>query len=120
MPAKPVWFVVDLAIKPNALPALEALARQMVDLTLREQGALVYEFFLSPDRSRCTVVEQYADEAAVLAHLTGPVVQTLVPKALEHASVERFAIFGDPGPDATPILNSLAATIYPHLHGFTR
>ncbi len=120
MPAKPVWFVVDLAINPGALPALEALVRQMVDLTLREQGALVYQFFLSPDRSRCTVVEQYADQAAVLAHLTGPVITSIVPKALEHASVERFAIFGDPGPQATPLLNSLGAVIYPHLHGFTR
>lgn len=120
MPAKPVWFLVEVAIKPGALSAYETLVRQMAQLTLREQGALVYEFFLSPDKTKCRVVEQYADGAAVLAHMTGPVIQTLVPKALEHASLERFSVFGDPGPEAAAILKSLAADIYDHWAGFTR
>lgn len=120
MTTKPVWFLVEVSIKPNGLAHFEALVNQMSDLTLNEPGALVYKFFLSPDRTRCRVVEHYADGAAVLAHMTGPVIQTLVPKALEHASIDRFSVFGDPGKDALPILKALGADIYDAWNGFAR
>ena len=92
-----VHFLVDLAIAPGKLDAFEAVMKDMVAGSRNEPGTLGYTFYLSADRGRCRLLETYANSAAVLAHLQGTVVQQLVPKLLQHASLERFEVYGDPG-----------------------
>ncbi len=120
MPNTHVWFLVEVDIHDGQLASCEAAVREMCEATLREPGALTYEFFLSPDRTKFRVVETYADPNAVLAHLTGPVIRDLVPKALAHASITRFCVFGDPGPEAAQILEHLNAEVFNAWHGFAR
>ena len=65
-------------------------------------GTLGYEWFLSADLKRSRLVETYVDAAAVLEHFSGPVVQQLVPKLMQIASVTRFEVYGDPGERWSP------------------
>jgi hypothetical protein len=75
---------------------------------------------LSSDRRRCRILETYADANAVLAHLTGPVVQELVPNILKASSITRFEVYGDPGPEASRMLAGFGAEIFELWHELSR
>ena len=113
-------FTVELAINPNSFEKFDSIAQTMIAGTQGEPGALVYDWYLSSDRKRCRLVEAYADQAAVLAHLTGPVVQGLVPKLLETSSVTRFEVYGDPGAEAGEMLRGVGAEIFVRAWGMNR
>ena len=115
-----VRFVVEVTIHEGHLAAFESIAREMVAGSEKEPDTLGYEWFVSDDHRRCRLIETYVDSNAVLAHLTGPVVQQLVPKALEHSTLDRFQVFGDPGPQAADMLAGLGAEIFGPWHGFSR
>ncbi len=120
MPNSNIQFIVSLSIQEGKADTFEALAKSMSSHTEQEPGALAYEFFLSPDRTQCRLAERYADANAVLAHITGPVVQQLVPKMLEVSDLTGFEVYGDPGPDAAKILAAVGAQIYARWRGFSR
>jgi quinol monooxygenase YgiN len=111
---------VDLTIQEGKLDAFQAVAQTMIAGTQKEPGAVGYDWCLSSDRKRCRIVETYADQNAVLAHLTSPVVQELVPKLLQTATLNRFEVCGDPGPKATEILAGVGAEIFPIWRGLNR
>lgn len=115
-----VRFTVALSIAEGKLEAFEAVARAMVAGTEPEVGTLVYEFCTSNDRKRCRLIEKYIDAAATLRHLTGPVVQELVPKILEVSAITSFEVYGDPGPEAAEMLAAVGAEIFEHWHGINR
>jgi len=115
-----VHFVVDLDIHEGKFDQFERIAQEMITGTLKETGALGYEWFLSADRKQCRLLENYADANAALAHCTGPVVKELVAKMLETASITGFEVYGDPGPEAAKILTGVGAEIFGYWHGLGR
>lgn len=96
MATRPVRLLVELTINEGKLDVFERIAKEMIAGSQEEPGTLGYEWCLSGDSSRCRLIETYADASAVLAHFTGPVVQKLVPMALEHSKIDRFQVYGDP------------------------
>jgi quinol monooxygenase YgiN len=114
-----VRFGVDLAINPGKFDQFDRIAQEMIAGTLKEPGALGYEWFLSSDRKRCLLLETYADASAVLAHMKGQAAG-LVPKLLETSSINSFEVYGDPGPEAAQILTGIGAKILPLWHGLGR
>ena len=115
-----VRFTVDLTINEGKLQEFERIAQTMIAGSHKEAGTLGYDWYLSGDRKRCRLVETYADANAVLAHLTGPVVQELVPKILEMSALNGFEVYGDPGPKATEMLAGLGAEIFQAWRGLDR
>jgi quinol monooxygenase YgiN len=115
-----VRFAVDLTIHEGKLDELEGIVQAMVEGSQKEPGNLGYEWFLSADRRCCRLLEIYADADAVLAHLTGPVVQELVPKVLGAASLAGFEVYGNPGPKAAEMLAGFGAEIFEFWHGLGR
>jgi quinol monooxygenase YgiN len=107
-----VRFTVELTINEGKFNEFESLVQTMIAGSLLEPGTLGYDFFLSDDRKRCTLLEIYTDANAMLAHMTGPVVQELLPKLLETSSLARFEVYGDPGPKAAPGLKAHGAEIF--------
>ena len=120
MARDPVRFTVDLTINEGKLDAFEDIAQAMIAGSQNEPGTLAYEWCLSGDRRRCRLVETFADTNAVLAHMTGPVVQELVPKLLEASRISGFEVYGDPGPEAARMLAGFGAEIFQPWHGFSR
>ena len=120
MAAQTVHFMVDLAIHDGKLALFEETAKTMIAGTQKESGALGYEWYLSGDRKSCRLVETYANSDAALAHCTGSVVQKLVPKLLESASITRFEVYGDPGPQAAAMLAGIGAAMFEFRQGLGR
>jgi quinol monooxygenase YgiN len=115
-----ILFAVDLAIHEGGLQEFENTVRAMIAASDREPGTLGYEWFLSGDRRQCRLIETYRDGDAALAHLTGPVVQKLVPQLLHAATLQRFEVYGDPGKKASEMLAGFGAAIFSPWHGLRR
>jgi quinol monooxygenase YgiN len=120
MSKRVVRFTVELTVKEGHFAAFEAIVQTMITDTQKEPGALGYDFHLSADRKRCRLLETYADVNAVLAHMNGPVVQELVPKLLQTVTLNRFEVYGDPGPKAAELLTGIGAEIFPLWRGLGR
>ena len=103
---------VALTVSDGELTAFEDIARTMVAATRKEPGALAYDWHFSADRKHCRLVETYVHADALVAHFKGPVVQQLVPKLVEVSCVDRFEVYGDPGPEGTRMLASFGAEIF--------
>ena len=115
-----VHFLLDVTIHEGKFDSFEGIVQEMIASTRQEPGALGYEWCLSADRTRCRIIETYADSDAVLAHLTGPAVQQGVPKMLETSSLNRFEVYGDTGLKAAAMLAGFGAEIFPPWCGFRR
>jgi quinol monooxygenase YgiN len=120
MDTRAVRLLVDLTIQEQAFAMVESLAQEMIAGSRKEPGTLGYDWYLSTDRRRCRLVETYVDANAVLAHFKGPVVEHLVPKLMEHAKLERFEVYGDPGAEAGTILRSFGAATFEPWHVLSR
>lgn len=120
MSKKTVRFAVDVSIQEGKLDEFELIARTMIAGTQDEPGALDYDWCFSNDRCRCRILETYLDADAVLAHVTGSVVQVYVPKMLEVSSINRFEVYGDPGPKAANMLAKVGAEIFDIWDGISR
>ena len=117
---RPVRLNVDFAIHEGKLEAFQEIARQMTAGSKQEPGTLTYDWCFSSDQKRCRLIEMYTDADAAETHLTGPVVQQLVPKLLGTASLSRFEVYGDPSPKVTEIVLGLGAEIFPLWQGLGR
>jgi quinol monooxygenase YgiN len=115
-----VHFLVELTVHDTKFDCFEAIAQEMIAHTRHEPGALRYEWCLSADRKCCRILETYADADAVLAHINGAAVQQGVPKMLENSTLNRFEVYGDPGPQAAAILAGIGAEIFSNWCGFHR
>ena len=70
-----IRVVVDFDIYEGKFAEFEAIAKQMVADIEPEPGTLCFHFVLSADRTRCRLIEGYADQAAITAHFVdGPAV----------------------------------------------
>lgn len=118
MPHATVRFNVDLTIGDGQFDAFERIARAMIAGSREEPGTLGYAWYLSADRKRCRLLETFADADAVVVHMSGAVVQELVPELLATAQMTRFEVFGDPGPQAGQMLLQAGAEIFAPWRGF--
>jgi quinol monooxygenase YgiN len=112
MVEKIVRFVVSVTVKPEQLEAFKSVAAMLVEGSKAEPGTLGYEWFAGADGKSFSLLETYADAGAVEAHFAGPVFTEGVPKLIAACTVDRFEIFGDPGPKVTEIATGLGAVIY--------
>ena len=115
-----IQIVVALTVHEGKLEEFQKLAASMTEGTKAEPGAKGYEWFAHPDGKQFTLLETYVNAAAVEAHFTGPVVQQGVPALAPLCSVDRFEIFGDPGPKVREMAGGMGAVIFAYLVGLGR
>src|SRR6266851_8351824 len=98
------------------------LTEEMVAGARTQPGTLAYEWYISPDASAISVVETYADSAAVVAHHVseGFALQNWTRRFMECVNVTRVVVYGDPNAAARVILDRLGATYQSAWGGFSR
>jgi quinol monooxygenase YgiN len=115
-----VYFLVSFKINEGKFDTFKEIAQAMIAFTQKEPGALAYEWYFSADRIRGRLVETYADQNAVNAHMAGRAVQELVPKIRELSSIAGFEVYGDPGAPASEVLGKIGAEMFQHWNGLDR
>jgi len=115
-----IRLVLELDIYDGKFAKVEAIAKQMVAESEQEPGTLGYHFLLSADRTRCRLVEGYADQAAITAHFEGPTVHQHIQQITQVAVPTRMEIYGDPGPKVAAMAATFAVEIFDAWEGFER
>ena len=116
-----IRMVVDLDIYDGKLDELQAIAKQMVAEYEKEPGTLAYHFVLSADRTRCRLIQGYADQAAITAHwIDGPAVHQNILQFHQVALPTRVEVYGDPGPKVAAMAADFGVEIFTSWEGFDR
>jgi quinol monooxygenase YgiN len=115
-----IHFLVSFKVNEGRFDAFKEIAQAMIAFTQKEPGALAYEWYFSADSTRGRLVETYADQNAVDAHMAGRAVQELVPKIRELSSIAGFEVYGDPGAPASEVLSKIGAEMFQHWNGLDR
>ncbi|MGC1450598.1 MAG: putative quinol monooxygenase [Candidatus Sulfotelmatobacter sp.] len=114
-----VRLTVNLTINEGQADAFQSIARSITEVSKAEPGTLGYEWFSSDGKSY-RLVETYRDAAAVEAHFMGPAVQQWVPKLATVCSVDKFEVYGDPGPKVTAMAGGFGAAVFQYWMGIDR
>lgn len=65
-----IEWVLEMRVQEGQADNVQPLLDEMVTATKADEpGALHYEYYMPADRSTCTVLERYADNAAVMSHM---------------------------------------------------
>jgi quinol monooxygenase YgiN len=92
MPSR-IWKVVAFQLRAGRRAEFERVVRRFVArVEEREPGTVRYEWFVSEDGERCRIVEEYADEPALLAHLDN--IRDLYPELFAVADVTSIEVLG--------------------------
>lgn len=115
-----IEWVLELDVQAGQQDAVQDLVDEMVAAThANEPGALTYEYFLSADKSRCTVIERYADNAAVMIHL-GNFGAKFADRFFTVFAATRFAVYGPADDTVRGALKDFGATFDDRISGFSR
>ena len=111
-------WVFETAILPGHEDAFHAVAKELIEKTRLEAGALGYEWYLSEDKTTCHVVERYRDSAAALDHL-----KTLAPFLESWMKTNRpikLTIYGTPSDEVKSALAALQPVYFSQVGGWRR
>jgi quinol monooxygenase YgiN len=115
-----IEWVLEMDIRPGQAPGMHALLDEMVLATKADEpGALHYEYYLSADKNRCTVIERYADNAAVMAHLANFGAK-FADRFLATFTPVRFTIYGPADATVRAALAAFGPTYETQIAGFHR
>jgi quinol monooxygenase YgiN len=117
---KTVRLLVEATISEGCDEKFKEVAKAMTAASEAEPGTLGYEWFFSADGRQCRLLETYVDKDAVLAHFRGPAVTELVPQLVRLCMVDRFEIYGDPGPEVAQTAVGFGARFFSYWAGLTR
>ena len=111
---------LEMKIQDGQADSVQPLIEEMSNATKRDEpGALHYEYYLSEDGSRCTVLERYADNDAVMAHL-GNFGEKFADRFLTAFAPERFHVYGPADDAVRAALAGLGAVHFDRAAGFSR
>lgn len=115
-----IEWVLEMNIQDGMADAVQPLVDEMVTATkVNEAGALAYEYHLTEDGTRCTVLERYADNDAVLTHLDN-FGTYFAERFLTVFAPVRFTVYGPSNDLVRAALAPFGATFESRVSGFHR
>jgi quinol monooxygenase YgiN len=115
-----IEWVLEMEIQKGRSGEVEPLVSEMVNATrAQEPGALVYDYFLNADRTRCTVIERYADNEAVMTHLENFGAH-FADRFFALFAPIRFSVYGPANEEVKSALTDFGATFDDRIAGFSR
>lgn len=115
-----IEWVLEMRVQEGQADNVQPLLDEMVAATKADEpGALHYEYYMNADRSTCTVLERYADNAAVMAHL-GNFGAKFAERFLAAFAPERFTVYGPANDEVRTALVGFGATHQEMVAGFHR
>ncbi len=108
-----------LSIREGQFDNFNTLMTEMVESTQAESGTLVYEWFLSEDKTTCHIYERYAESDSVMVHL-GNFGSKFAARFLEYLEPTSLTVYGDPTDQVRGALEGLGPVYLGLVGGFTR
>ena len=117
--SEPVYFLLEVEIKPGEMDKFKALVNEMVKAAQNEPKTLNYEWNLSEDGKTCHVYERYADSEALLVHF-GSFGKNFAERFLSVVNPTRLMVYGNPSDEAKEVMGGFGPVYMAPIGGFAR
>jgi len=107
----PIFWHVELVIKPGRLESFRALTDEMVKSARLELGILSYQRFVGEDGKTVHAYERYADSTAALTHL-GIFAKKFAEPFQQMVERKSFFVFGYPSAELKEALDGYGAIYF--------
>lgn len=115
-----IEWVLEMNVQDGQADNVEPLVSEMSAATERDEaGALHYEYYMSADRKTCTVLERYADNDAVMAHLAN-FGEKFAERFLTTFAPVRLSVYGPANDTVRGALAGFGAVHFDKIAGFSR
>jgi len=115
-----IEWVIEMQIQHGQAETVQPLVDEMVSATkANDPGTLHYEYYLNADRTRCTVLERYADSAAAMQHLAN-FGERFAARFQAVFAPTRVTVYGPADDAVRAALAGLGATHETRIGGFAR
>jgi len=111
---KNIHIIARFKIQEGKLIEFKTGAEKCIAATKKEEGALLYDWFIDEENLKCTVVETYKDSDATLAHAAN--VNELLGKLVE---ISEFSgeVFGNASDELQNALSGMNIKTVPFYKG---
>ena len=116
-----IIFTINANIVEGKADSFKALLKEMVPaVKASEPDTTRYQYFMSPDNKKLTLIEVYPNNEAALFHMTAFAVSPFGEEFLASISITSFVIAGNASPELMKSLEALTSDSRPLVQGFIR
>ena len=115
-----IIFYLDLNIKNNSVNVEEFLDGVVKSVNESEPGTILYEYYLSEDKKKVSLIEIYKTDADALIHMKNFLAAPHSGPFLETFEIESFKVMGNSSNELKNILNDFTRDHRKLIHGFKR
>ena len=116
-----IIFTINANIVEGKADSFKALLKEMVPaVKASEPDTTRYQYFMSPDNKKLTLIEVYPNNEAALFHMAAFAVSPFGEEFLASISITSFVIAGNASPELMKSLEALTSDSRPLVQGFIR
>ena len=117
-----ITFILQMSVVPET----DDIATWITDRSARvtfefeEIKTRRFEWFLSSDNAKATLIEIFDDSDGALTRVQNLMSSPIVPEWMDRFQIDSFTVLGELGEDLQEALASMAPDIRTYVGGFTR
>ena len=116
-----IIFTINANIVEGKAESFKALLKDMVPaVKASEPDTTRYQYFMSPDNKKLTLIEVYPSNEAALFHLAAFAVSPFGEEFLASISITSFVVAGNASPELMKSLELFTSDYRPPVQGFIR
>ena len=116
----PIIFYLDLKVKNNSVNIEEFLDGVVKSVNETEPGTMLYEYYLSEDKKKVSLIEIYKTDADAVIHMKNFLAAPHSGPFLESFEIESFKVMGNSSNELKEILNDFTRDHRKLIRGFKR
>ncbi|MEN9646410.1 MAG: Antibiotic biosynthesis monooxygenase [Actinomycetota bacterium] len=107
VPVKPITIFARMAIRPENVEQVSALAVEGCKVAAGEPGTLAYDWHYSPEQGALVLLESYADSDAHFAHMQAEGHGEFMGRLMALIDSVEFVVLGEPTAEHAAALASV-------------
>ena len=115
-----IIFYLDLKVKNNSVNIEEFLDGVVKSVNETEPGTMLYEYYLSEDKKKVSLIEIYKTDADAVIHMKNFLAAPHSGPFLETFEIESFTVMGNSSNELKEILNDFTRDHRKLIRGFKR
>lgn len=115
-----IIFYLDLNVINNSVNIKEFLDGVVKSVNETEQGTMLYEYYLSEDKKKVSLIEIYKTDADAVIHMKNFLAAPHSGPFLETFEIESFKVMGNSSNELKEILNDFTRDHRKLIRGFKR
>ena len=115
-----IIFYLDLKVKNNSVNIEEFLDGVVKSVNETEPGTMLYEYYLSEDKKKVSLIEIYKTDADAVIHMKNFLAAPHSGPFLESFEIESFKVMGNSSNELKEVLNDFTRDHRKLIRGFKR